>query len=240
MKKKEFYIIGCDDLKIKDKIELSENELKIVKFLPLAKAMVALAFFIVIMLALQLTINQKIEMNKMATAHVFEVEALISELDSVTYCYDESVRMNDLHDAIYDAIMGDPHEKPTKENVWNFIQKCNTWYPDIIMAQAVQESGCGNSAVAKRCHNLFGMTKPNARKLRCDINRHNKSEQYAEYNNWKMSIIDRILWDRWVFRHTKGIPSRDAYLCKIGTVYNTETEGYAQHIDKVSRSYQTD
>ena len=236
MKKKCFYLIDADDLSVKGKTELSEDDVKIVKNLDIFKAIVAAMFIILFAVIAQQFTSSKVQIAKMSKAHVVEVEALLDELDSVTFCYDESVRMNDLRDAIVEAVV-DGYEKPTHDNIWEFIQKCNSWYPDIIMAQAVQESDCGKSAVAKRCNNLFGMTKPSSRKLRCDINRHNKSEKYAEYHNWKMSIIDRIFWERCMFENTDQVPSREKYLCKVGTVYNTETEGYAQKIDKISRKY---
>jgi hypothetical protein len=237
-KKEKYFMMRESDLLITDSADIGKTDLFVIKNLRWIKGAVATVFVVLLFTIAYISVSHKIELHRIAEENEYEVSCLIAEMDSIMMCYDESVRMNDLHDAIVEAVMDGSHEKATHDKVWEFIQRCNTWYPDIIMAQAVQESGCGKSAVAKRCNNLFGMTKPQSRKLRCDINRRNTSEMYAEYHNWKMSVIDRILWERWIFRNTEGKPTRDVYLCKVGTVYNTETNGYANHIDQVSKKYQ--
>lgn len=127
--------------------------------------------------------------------------------------------------------------KPTHDNIWEFIKKCDPLFPDIIMTQAVLESDCGKSNVAKRCNNLFGMKKPYSRELRCDIYRNNKKEIYAEYLDWRYSIIDRILWDKWLFRNYKTRPTIDEYMEVIDNVYNTETDHYATNVYTKAEKY---
>lgn len=227
------------DLLITDKAELGKSDVFIVKNIKVVKACAAVIFSLLVFALLHTSISSKIEIAQANELHKSEVDCLLTQIDSIMACYDESIRVNDLHDAIIEAVMEGSHEKPTRDNVQSFIEKCNAWYPDIIMAQAVQESGCGVSDVGKRCNNLFGMAKPKSRKLRCDINRENKAEPFAEYHNWKMSVIDRIFWEKWMFRNTNGKPSRAEYLCKIENVYNTETKGYAAHIDNISKKYRT-
>ena len=168
--------------------------------------------------------------------HEYEVNIHLAANDSLQSELDETIRANTLADKCYESVV--EHCSPiTHDRLWEFILECDPWYPDIIMTQAVQESGCGKSVVGRRCNNLFGMKKPSSRSWRCDSNRHNKKEQYAEYENWKLSVIDRILWEKWVFRNHRGKPSLEEYLSAIGKVYNTETPGYAEMVYKNAGKY---
>lgn len=168
--------------------------------------------------------------------HEYEVNVHLAANDSLQSELDETVRANTLADKCYESVV-EKCPPITHDRLWEFILECDPWYPDIIMTQAVQESGCGKSAVGRRCCNLFGMKKPSSRSWRCDSNRHNKKEQYAEYENWKLSVIDRILWEKWMFRNHKGKPDLDKYLEAISKVYNTETPGYAETIYKNASKY---
>ena len=163
------------------------------------------------------------------------VKACMFVNDSLMYEIGERDRLDTFILICYEA-MTTPCPKATHDNVWEFVKRCDSWYPDIVMMQAVQESGAGKSAVAGRCNNLFGMTKPENRKLRCDINRGNRKEKYAEYPDWRFSVIDRILWERWIFRNHKKKPSVDEYMKVIENIYS-ETEGYGESVYRNAEKY---
>ncbi len=180
--------------------------------------------------------SHKVEVKKIKEKHLAEMNLKILENDSLRLTIEEIERMEKFIHVCYEALTT-KCPKATHDNIWAFVKKCDPWYPDIVMMQAVQESSCGKSAVGKRCNNLFGMTKPSSRQLRCDINRSNKKEMYAEYSDWRFSVIDRILWDRWVFRNKESKPSIDEYMRVIDNVYNTETKGYGTFIYKNAEKY---
>lgn len=122
--------------------------------------------------------------------------------------------------------------KPTRENVEDLVIICDCWYPDIIMAQYQIESASGTSSVAKRNHNLFGMKKAFTRKsVRC---RDFDKTGYAVYNNWQLSVIDRIYWEEYVFHGEK--PSRNEYLDKIKRTY-AEDDKYIHKILAAAEKY---
>lgn len=181
-------------------------------------------------------VSHQAETDRLKTQYLCELNALAARNDSLELTIGETGRMEQFVQCCFEALTTRCPEA-THDNVWDFIKKCDPWYPDIVMMQAVQESGCGKSNVGKRCNNMFGMTKPSSRELRCDMNRNNKKEQYAEYVDWRFGVIDRILWDRWVFRNKEGKPSIDEYLRVIGSVYNTETKGYGTMIYKNAEKY---
>lgn len=122
--------------------------------------------------------------------------------------------------------------KPTRENVEDLVIICDCWYPDIIMAQYQIESASGTSSVAKRNHNLFGMKKAFTRKsVRC---RDFDKTGYAVYNNWQLSVIDRIYWEEHAFKGKK--PSRDEYINMICKTY-AEDHGYRKKLVSASERY---
>lgn len=121
---------------------------------------------------------------------------------------------------------------PTPENVKDLVLICECWYPDIIMAQYQLESSKGTSKVAKKNNNLFGMRKAQVRKsVRCKAF---DSKGYAMYNNWQLSVIDRILWEEYEFNGKK--PTRQEYLAKIKKIY-AQDASYIYKIKKISEEY---
>ncbi len=238
-KKKTYRLMRSDDLEFVGNVELSETDFhwlgKIGKLKSLA-IILFLGLIATIFSTAYVHIKTMRELSENYESEICRVELERDSCISVILGKENDTRF---HDVFVRTISETHCEKPTHDNIWMFILECDPWYPDIIMAQAVQESSCGKSNVAKRCNNLFGMTKPSKRKLRCDINRGNKKEIYAEYNSWKMSVIDRIFWEKWVFRNKAGKPTREEYLKAIGKVYNTETSDYVDKLHITSKKYQT-
>jgi flagellum-specific peptidoglycan hydrolase FlgJ len=66
----------------------------------------------------------------------------------------------------------------------------NIAHPDIVIAQAIIESGNFKSNIFKENNNLFGMKMPAYRKTTAiGINR-----GHAVYSSWRESVIDYALW----------------------------------------------
>lgn len=67
-----------------------------------------------------------------------------------------------------------------------FILDCKIKFPDIVIAQAIEESGEFKSAIWRENHNPFGM------KLAGSRNTTNVGENrgHAKYKNWQMAVID--------------------------------------------------
>lgn len=78
----------------------------------------------------------------------------------------------------------------SKENMMRLIYDLNIAHPDIVIAQAIIESGNFKSNIFKENNNLFGMKMPKYRKTTAiGINR-----GHAVYKNWRESVIDYALW----------------------------------------------
>jgi uncharacterized FlgJ-related protein len=78
----------------------------------------------------------------------------------------------------------------SKENMIKLIIDLNIAHPDIVIAQAIIESGNFKSNIFKENNNLFGMKMPEYRKTTAiGINR-----GHAVYSSWRESVIDYALW----------------------------------------------
>ena len=94
--------------------------------------------------------------------------------------------------------------------LYQFLIDNNAWYPDILLKQAKLESGNYTSNVFMNSCNLYGMRKVGKRQT-TQIGIYNG---YGVYNNWCLSVLDRMLWD--VFRFKNKKPSREEYLKALG------------------------
>ena len=118
--------------------------------------------------------------------------------------------------------------------VYELAMKSDAWYPEVIYAQAVLESSSGKSELARTCNNLFGMKKASTRpntQINYMVNERTSLEKiYGVYMNWQHSVIDRILWDEWVFSGKK--PTKEQYMAKLGGVY-AEDKQYVSKLNKI-------
>jgi len=134
------------------------------------------------------------------------------------------------------TLIGKYHIYPNKSladsTVLEIIQECGAWYPEVIMAQYIVESGRGTSSLAKSSSNLFGM-KVALRRPTTQLSGISNNG-YGVYLNKEHSIIDRILWERWVFKNEK--PSREVYLTRLCQIY-AEAPNYIETLEKVSMKY---
>lgn len=97
--------------------------------------------------------------------------------------------------------------------LYQFLLDNNAWYPDILLKQAKIESANYTSNVYKNTNNLYGMRKVGKRQT-TQLN--NVYNSYGCYNNWCLSVLDRMLWDIFVFKGEK--PSEEEYL-KAMSIY---------------------
>lgn len=236
-KTRRYKLMRCDDMQIIGDVEIKDSDIQFVGKIRYMKIGMLMLVAMLIGVSIFFVVKHTFTVSRLNMQTEASINKVTHERDSCMSEIMEMERCDNFSIVCAEVFCSADCEAITHDRLWEFIQECNPWYPDIIMMQAVMESGCGRSAVGKRCNNLFGMTKPTARKLRCDINRKNKKEKYAEYQNWKTSVIDRILWEKWVFRDKKGKPTIDEYLSAIEKVYNTETPGYAQNIHKQAAKY---
>lgn len=136
-------------------------------------------------------------------------------------------------------LAGKYHISPTKSwsdsTVYDIIEECGAWYPDIVMAQYIIESGSGSSNLARQANNLFGMRvaqrRPTTQLSGVDRN------SYGVYLNWEHSIIDRVIWEQWLWKGQQ--PGREEYINKISSIYaeapdyKTKIEGTSDKIRKL-------
>lgn len=108
-----------------------------------------------------------------------------------------------------------------KDSVELYIKEINIKHPELVLTQAVLESGHFTSDIFKENNNLFGMKKAYHRPhVQTGVNR-----GHATYDSWKMSIVDYALYQTYV---AKGMSLKD-YQAFIGKHY-AEDPLYSQKI----------
>lgn len=90
------------------------------------------------------------------------------------------------------------------EKLENYIEELNLQYPEIVMAQAIIETGNFKSTIFRENNNLFGMKVAKIRPTT------NGGEQYehAYYTTWRESVLDYALYQS---RYLCGL-SKEEYL----------------------------
>ncbi len=89
-------------------------------------------------------------------------------------------------------------------------------YPDIVLKQALLETGNFTSSICKENHNLFGMKHPRKR----ETVSLGKKRGHAHYNHWLDSVKDYRLWQDEMYRGGNYI----AFLDKIYATDNQYVE----------------
>ena len=114
-------------------------------------------------------------------------------------------------------------EVPNPDSLAAFAVKIGLWYPEIAIAQYIQESSLGKSNLYKNSNNLCGMKTCFVRPTtQCG-----EYNGYGKYRNWQMCVLDTWLWERFSFSNKK--PSFEEYLEKLGDTY-AEDEMYVEHL----------
>lgn len=225
-KNKKFFILNSDYKIIftfwrKNNYEKWIKLWNIEKYILISICLLLSTFFIVSSLKLSknfvsVKYEYKNKLNKIQSIENNKTDSLINIIDSISTQDSEDKLMRSIAEEL---IKKNPKLKtPSRKEIFDEIDRLNVWYPKYLKAQAIQESSCGQSNLGREYNNLFGMKKPNNRD-RCICNMNNKKEVYASYLNWKLSLYDRVLWEKNVFKNKK--PSEEEYLNAIS--------GYATH-----------
>jgi uncharacterized FlgJ-related protein len=94
--------------------------------------------------------------------------------------------------------------------------KCHGFkYPDLILAQALLETGHFKSTIFKENNNLFGMKQPRKRYTLCK----GSNLKHGVYDNWKISVEDRMIYDTLYLKdmtRTQYLKFLDNVYCKSG------------------------
>jgi hypothetical protein len=161
-----------------------------------------------------------------------KLTAQVDELNRIVEMEEES---DTLHIRIAQATLEGKKDIPFNDSIiFDYIVSCKAWYPDIIMAQFKIESTSGTSDVAKHANNFFGMKPVGGKRKHYTTQRHGDSYYgYAVYDNWKLSILDKILWEHFRFNGVK--PDKETYL-KAHLNY-AEADEYLKIIKKTAKQY---
>jgi len=108
--------------------------------------------------------------------------------------------------------------------LYAFLKDNNAWFPDILLKQAKIESSNYSSNIYLNTNNLYGMKKVGKRQT-TQLN--NTYKGYGCYNNWCLSVLDRMLWDIFIFDNVK--PSKEEYL-KTMSIY-AEDSNYIKKLE---------
>jgi uncharacterized FlgJ-related protein len=105
---------------------------------------------------------------------------------------------------------------PSQKEVYEELLRLNVKFPDIVLAQAILESGHFISKIAKQNNNLFGMRMPKVRKTTAIGQKYG----YARYHNWKDSVKDYKLWQEALLKKYPSM-TRSQYKSYIDRIYST-------------------
>lgn len=167
-----------------------------------------------------------------ATAHINK--QLIGHIDSLEY---ERVA----HALPFETLVGLYATSRTPvpadmDEVYKVCIQSGSWYPEIIMAQFILESSSGTSSLSKSARNFYGMKyinskgRPTLQIPGVDVN------GYGVYVNWQHSVLDRVLWDDYVFKSNK--PSKTDYMNKVGRIY-AEDPNYISKVTKIASLWES-
>lgn len=100
----------------------------------------------------------------------------------------------------------------TPEKLAKEVINQNIIHPDVVLAQAMLESGHFKSNLFKKNNNVFGMKFPRQRQTT------SKGEKYGQayYSNWIDSVKDYKLWQQ--SRNLTSL-SKDEYIKKLDKIY---------------------
>ena len=107
----------------------------------------------------------------------------------------------------------------SKEEVLDYINFLGIEHPEIVLNQAILESGNFGSTIYKENHNLFGMKEAKVRTTTALGTNRN----HAYYTNWKSSVVDYCLYQRryykggdyYKFLESKGYATSKEYIQKL-------------------------
>ena len=100
-------------------------------------------------------------------------------------------------------------------------------YKDILLAQAMIESGHYKSPLFKEAHNLFGLREARSRATTAKGTVLN----HAEYDNWKESLLDRLIYE---VKYLDKL-NREQYLKYLDKSY-AQASGYDRSLEQIIKT----
>ena len=181
-------------------IEYINEQYKIMKQLKIGIIIMLIAFtFMTILSSILCFNNYRLEKtNEYLREQLVKEEQIISLEYSIGYWFIN--QPGELNDSV----------------LYTFLTDNNAWYPDILLKQAKLESGNYTSNIYKNSNNLYGMKKVGKRQT----TQTSTYNGYGVYNNWCLSVLDRMLWDMFYFKNEK--PNKEDYL-KAMSIYAEDT-----------------
>ena len=113
----------------------------------------------------------------------------------------------------------------TKQTLVQVLRDSGIQHIDIVLAQAILESGTFTSNIFKTKNNLFGMKVPGRRETTAT-----NKKGYASYSTWLDSVRDYKLYQDYVTKN-KNV-SRSKYLSIISRSYSGNPE-YVSILNKI-------
>lgn len=106
------------------------------------------------------------------------------------------------------------------------ILENNIQYPDIVLAQAILESGYMTSQIFIENNNLFGMRFPERRETTAI----SENKGYSVYDCWTDSVKDYKLFQDFLFRNKEK--TRDEYFDYLSRIY-AEDGSYVAFVKEI-------
>ena len=156
------------------------------------------------------------------------------KFDNIKLSKQENVELV-LTEKLLEQNIGEAILYPSKEIndsiLYDYLVEINAWYPEVLLAQAKLESANYESNIFKKTNNLYGMKSVNSR-MHCQTGSYNS---YGLYDSWKLSVIDRVLWDLFAFKEK---PDIESYISKL-EIYAEDTV-YIKKIKQLASNVSND
>ena len=122
----------------------------------------------------------------------------------------------------------EPEDSVTLHNIQMNVWALPFKHKDIVVAQAILESGWFKSNNFKVNNNLFGMRYPHTRVTCSD----SSINGYAHYPNWHMSVVDYYLLQS-VTESINPTHSREEYFRYLDRVYSEVGGSYSSQLKSI-------
>lgn len=191
---------------------------------------IIISLMIALFFSIALCVSQTYNLNRAIKSYEKELLCVTDSLNNVIDSVSTESEIKILHSEIGRlSITKHDYSRPSEKDVYDFAKGIGAWYPEIITAQAIIESGCGKR-IPEKSNNLFGMKVPGKR----ETTAHNRGsgDVYAKYGSWKLCVADRILWE--LNRYGNHKPSYEEYLEGFSTY--AEDENYLNKITSTAEN----
>lgn len=233
-----YRIVDCENLETIGMLNTSEKTVKSAisnNLIAYTTAERVIELFLVgILMGLSSLISRS-QMKPTITEQQALIDSLQLQVDMLTIENDELTNFctnNKMNTAIgkFVRLKGN-NDEPTTDSIMSILTEVGAWYPEYIMAQAVLESATFTSEIYRTNNNLFGM-KQVSRRSTTQTGKKTDKVSYGHYNNWQMSVLDRVLWDLHRFE-TK--PTRVEY--EKALMQYAEDSNYISKLNKIINDY---